>query len=190
MLMTDEKRDQLAKIIAAPYIALSTMAIYLARRGTGNQFRHMAQTRNILIDYGHIDAVLLKAALVHDLVEDIPGFNHQLIINADQDGPDVYQLVLEVSRRPNETKPDFLKRILHTGSDKACLIKAADRIDNLHDIGFTTDYSFIKRYCLESEEYVLPISDRVDKDMSIEIRDLIASRRRLLDALESQAGGR
>ena len=37
MLMIDEKRDQLAKIIAAPYIALSTMAICLARRGTGNQ---------------------------------------------------------------------------------------------------------------------------------------------------------
>ena len=32
----------------------------------------MTETYNILIDYGHIDSVLHKAALVHDLIEDIP----------------------------------------------------------------------------------------------------------------------
>jgi GTP pyrophosphokinase len=186
MLMTNEKRDLLATIITAPYMALATIAICLARQTTGNQFRHMAQTRDILIDYGHIDAVLHKAALVHDLIEDIPGINHDLIINADEDGKEVYELVLEVSRRPGESKPAFLERIFSEGSEKACLIKAADRIDNLHDIGFTTDRKFISRYCDESEKYVLPISDRVDRDMSTEIRDLIVSRRELLTVLVKQ----
>ena len=183
MLMNKDKRDLLAKIITAPYIALATMAIYLPRKIAGNQFRHMAETRDILVDYGHIDSVLHKAALVHDLIEDIPGFNHQLIINADEEGAEVYELVLEVTKRGEESKANFLTRILMEGSEKACLLKAADRIGNLKDIGLMTDKNFISRYCDESEKYILPISDRIDIDMSTEIRDLISSRRRLLSLL-------
>ena len=189
MFMTEEKREHLSKIITVPYEVLATMAICKPRRAGGNQYRHMAQTLNILIDYGHIDSILHKAALVHDLIEDLPNFDRILINNADEDGPEVLKLVLEVTRRRGEPKAEFLDRIYREGSEQACLIKAADRIANLIDIGLMTDTNFISRYCNESESYVLPISDRVDKDMSTEIRDLIMSRRKLLFALEHQYWG-
>ena len=184
MLMSEEKQKMLAKMVTAPYMALATMAICRPRRVTGNQFRHMAATRDILIDYGHIDEVLHKAALVHDLLEDLEGFDHNLIINCDHDGPEVYKLVVEVTRRPGESKTDFLKRIYNEGSDKACLIKSADRIANLCDVMFLMEKEFISRICEESEEYVLPIASRVCNDMCIEIKDLITRARWLLTVLK------
>jgi len=184
MLMTKEKQEALAKMVTAPYMALATMAICRPRKVSGNQFRHMAATRDILIDYGHIDEVLHKAALVHDLLEDLDEFDHHLIINCDRDGPEVYKLVVEVTRTHMETKVDFLKRIYETGSDKACLIKGADRIANLCDVMFLMDNDFIKRLCDESEEYIIPITDRVCQDMGVEIRDLIFRARLMLTRLK------
>ena len=189
MLMTEEQRDQLAKMVTAPYMALATMAICKARKISGNQFRHQAMSRIILIDYGFMDGILHKAALIHDLVEDLEDFNHQLIIDCDEDGPRVYKLVLEVSRRPGESKTDFLKRIYIEGSDNACLIKAADRIANLSDCQFLMEKSFIARLCEESERYVIPIAERVCKDMVTEIADLIAHARKVLSALEQFSPG-
>ena len=184
MLMTEDKQNQLKKINSAPYMALATMAICLSRDVSGNQFRHMNETYGILIDYGHIDSVLLKASIVHDLIEDLPGFDHDLIITADKEGMNVYKLVLEVTKKPNEIKADFLKRIYNEGSRNARLLKSADRIANLKDIGLMSNIDFIRNYCQESETYVLPISDSVDTDMSTEIKDLIESRRRLLYLFE------
>ena len=184
MLMTDEQRDQLAKMITAPYMALATMAICKPRRISGNQFRHQALSRIILIDYGFIDDILHKAAMIHDLVEDIEDLNHNLIINCDADGPEVYKLVLEVSRRRGESKEEFLSRIYNEGSDKACLIKAADRIANLSDCQFLMDRDFISRLCDESERYVIPIAARVCNDMVTEMKDLIVRARMLISVLE------
>jgi GTP pyrophosphokinase len=137
----------------------------------------------VLIDYGLIDSVLLKAALVHDHLEDLDNFDVQLIIDCDHDGEEVYKLVLEVSRQPGENKIEFLKRVYEKGSFKACALKAADRITNLCDCQFLMEKDFISRLCDESELYILPIAERVCKEMTIEIRDLIGSARKLLTAL-------
>jgi GTP pyrophosphokinase len=188
MLMTDEKRQILASMVTAPYVALATMLIPKARKSSGNQFRHQVETRAILIDYGYISAVLHKAALTHDILEDLENFDRNLLKNADADGPAVYKLVMEVTRQHGESKPDFLRRIYEQGSLNAKLIKCADRISNMIalGLGLNTERNFIQRYCAETEEYVLPIARLVDQDMCIELTDLISSRRALLSAnLES-----
>jgi GTP pyrophosphokinase len=183
MLMTEEKRQILASMVTAPYVALATMLISRARKSSGNQFRHQVETRAILIDYGYISPVLHKAALTHDLIEDLEDFDINLLRNADADGPAVYELVMEVTRRKDEEKGDFLRRIYQEGSRNAKLIKCADRISNMIalGLGLNTDRSFIKRYCDETEEFVLPIARQVDQDMCTELTDLIESRRRLLN---------
>ncbi|MDR1443987.1 MAG: hypothetical protein LBI94_03825 [Treponema sp.] len=182
MLMTEEKRQILATMVTAPYVALATMLIPKARKSSGNQFRHQVETRAILIDYGYIDAILHKAALTHDIVEDLEDFDAGLLKNADIDGPAVYNLVMEVTRQKGESKPDFLRRIYERGSWNAKLIKCADRISNMIalGLGLNTEQAFIKRYCEETEEFILPIARAVDRDMCIELTDLIKSRRRLL----------
>lgn len=179
--MDTDRMLQLSNIAFAPYIQLSTMLIGKQRHAGGNMFRHQIDTMGILMDYGYIDSVLLKASVVHDTVEDIPDFDEDLILNADSDGKDVLSLVLEVTKREGEKKDEFLKRIINLGSQKAKLLKCADRISNMISLGFVTDSKFIERYCNETEFYILPIAIEVDYNMYQELINLIMTRRQYLE---------
>ena len=179
--MDTDRMLQLSNISFAPYIQLSTMLIGKQRHAGGNMFRHQIDTMGILMDYGYIDSVLLKASVVHDAVEDIPDFDENLILNADSDGKDVLSLVLEVTKREGEKKDEFLKRIINYGSQKAKLLKCADRISNMISLGFVTDSKFIERYCNETEFYILPIAIEVDYNMYQELISLIMTRRQFLE---------
>ena len=181
-LKMDQKNlQELSTITFAPYIYLSTGLIGKARHAGGNMFRHQIDTLGILIDYGYIDSVLLKASVVHDTIEDIEGFDHNKIINVDEDGEDVYRLVLEVTKHPGEEKKDFLRRIIEKGSQKAKVLKCADRISNMISLGFVTDPKFIERYCDETEYFILPIAIEVDFNMYQELINLIITRRKYLE---------
>ena len=179
--MATEQMQQLSDMRLAPFMQLATGLIGKARHAGGNMFRHQMDTLAILIDYGYIDPVLLKASIVHDTVEDIPGFDLNLIINADEDGQDVLDLVLEVTRREDEDKKQFLHRILDTGSQKAKVLKCADRISNMISLGYVTDPKFIERYCDETEYFILPIAVEVDFNMYQELISLVVSRREHLE---------
>ena len=126
--MDSKQMQQLADMRLAPYMQLATGLIGKERHAGGNMFRHQMDTLAILIDYGYIDSVLLKASIVHDTVEDIVGFDKNLIIHADYEGADVLEIVMEVTRRQNEDKKQFLRRILDFGSQKAKILKCADRM--------------------------------------------------------------
>lgn len=179
--MDTQHMQQLRDISLAPYMQLATGLIGKARHAGGNMFRHQMDTLSILIDYGYIDSVLLKASVVHDTVEDIPEFDRNLIINADDEGLEVLNLVLEVTRRDDEDKRQFLKRILDTGSQKAKILKCADRISNMISLGYVTDPKFIERYCDETEYFLLPMALEIDFNMYQELINLIMTRRRYLE---------
>lgn len=179
--MDQKSMLELGGISLAPYIQLATELIGKARHAGGNMFRHQIDTMGILIDYGYIDSVLLKASVIHDTIEDIEGFDFNRIINVDEEGEDVYRLVLEVTKRPGEEKKDFLRRIIDTGSQKAKILKCADRISNMISLGFVTDPKFIERYCDETECFLLPIAIEVDFNMYQELINLIITRRKYLE---------
>ena len=148
-------------------------------------FRHQLDTMAILIDYGYIDSVLLKAAIVHDVLEDIPDFNHNLLLSIDYESHQVYELVQEVTRRHEETKAEFLTRIFETGSQSAKILKVADRISNMVSLGFVNSIEFVSRYTDETERYVFPMAQMVDMNMLKELSDLVESRRRFAAGLET-----
>lgn len=179
--MSEQQMQKLSDMRLAPYMQLATGLIGKERHAGGNMFRHQMDTLAILIDYGYIDAVLLKASIVHDTVEDIEGFDKNLIIHADSDGPDVLEIVLEVTRRQNEDKKQFLRRILDYGSQKAKILKCADRISNMISLGYVTDPEFIERYCDETEYFLLPMALEVDFNMYNELISLLMTRRRYLE---------
>ena len=181
--MTTEEMEQLKGTLIAPYIQLATMLIGKSRQSGGNMFRHQLDTMTILIDYHYINSVLLKAAIVHDILEDIPDFNHNIMMSADYEGHDVYHLVREVSRIPGENKEDFLIRIHQSGSHKAKVLKVADRISNMISLGFVNDLDFVKRYTDETECYIFPIAEEVNKNMLTELKHLVSSRRKFLSEL-------
>ena len=171
----------LRDIYLAPYMQLATALIGKQRRAGGNMFRHQLDTMTILIDYGYIDSVLLKASCIHDVVEDIPGYDTNSIINVDEEGEDVYRLVLEVTRRKDEDKPAFLRRIINEGSQKAKILKTADRISNMISLGYVTDPKFIERYCDETEFFIFPIALEIDYNMYQELISLVMTRRKYLE---------
>jgi len=178
--MTKEQMDQLSGTRLAPYIQVATYLIGKSREGGGNMFRHQLDTMAILVDYKYIDTVLLKAALVHDVLEDIPDFNHNILLSIDFESHTVYDLVMEVTRRQGEKKPDFLTRIRESGSHMAKILKVADRISNMISLGFVNNLEFVERYINETEKYLLPIAEEVNQNMLIELKDLVSSRRKYL----------
>lgn len=181
MQMDTQQMLQLKNIYLAPYMQLATELIGKARHAGGNMFRHQLDTMAILIDYGYIDAVLLKASCVHDVIEDIPGFDHDRVKNIDDDGEEVYKLVMEVTKKEGQSKAEFLHRIIDEGSPNAKILKCADRISNMISLGFVTDPAFIERYCDETEFFILPIAIEVDYNMYQELINLIITRRKYLE---------
>jgi (p)ppGpp synthase/HD superfamily hydrolase len=179
--MTTEQMLQIRGAHIAPYIQVATLLIGKSREGGGNMFRHQLDTMAILIDYGYIDSVLLKASVVHDLLEDIPDFNHNNLLSIDFESHAVYELVQEVSRINGESKADFLVRIRKTGTQNAKILKVADRISNMISLGFVNNLDFVSRYIDETEQYVLPIATDVSHYMVIELLDLLKSRRKYLE---------
>jgi GTP pyrophosphokinase len=144
-------------------------------------FRHQIDTMGILMDYGYIDSILLKASVIHDLLEDAPEIDRDTILSIDDEASEVYKLVLEVTRRPIETKMVFLQRIRDFGSSRARVLKSADRISNMISLGYVTDVDFIRRYTDETENYVFPIAKLSDLRMLSELEDLVATRRDYLE---------
>jgi (p)ppGpp synthase/HD superfamily hydrolase len=179
----DGFEQALRSLTLAPYIVKAMALIGVKRRGGSNMFRHQLSTLAILLDYKIIDPVLLKAAVIHDLFEDaprMPGVTREEIERLDDDGPAVYALVMEVTIRTidgvRESKADYLTRVMDRGSQRARVLKLADRISNLTALGFVHDAAFVRKYLDETRRYVLPYAERVNADMFRELSDLLASR--------------
>ncbi len=173
--------EQLKNLVLAPYIMKATALIGVSRKVGGNQFRHAFATLGILLDYKFFhETVLLKAALLHDLLEDLPETQVDEIRWIDQESPRVVELVLEVTRQKEETKPQYLQRVLSQGTRTALLLKCADRISNLTDLHRDTHSDQkILEYLDQTEQYVIPMAEKVNADMVIELKDLVNKRRRM-----------
>lgn len=192
----DALEKKLAGITLAPYIVKAMALIGVRRLGGSNMFRHQISTMGILIDYKVIDPVLLKAAVIHDLFEDagdMPGVTENEIAGIDADGPVVYALVMEMTRRvvngAREPKADYLLRVMQRGTSRVKLLKLADRISNLTALGFVHDRAFVQRYLQETRTYILPHAACVNGDMFLELSDLVANRESSLPAESGAADG-
>lgn len=179
--MNTQEMLALKGMYLAPYMQLATVLIGKQRHAGGNMFRHQIDTMGILLDYGYIDSILLKASVIHDLIEDIPDFNRNLILEIDSESGQVYDLVMEVTKLEGQQKSDYLKRIIEKGSHNAKILKCADRISNMISLGFVTDPEFIERYCEETELYVFPLALEVNFEMYQELIQLVISRRQYLE---------
>jgi len=194
--VAENLEQDLSGITLAPYIFKAMALIGIRRKGGGNMFRHQVDTLGILIDYKIIHPVLLKAAVIHDLVEDapdMPGASRAEIEALDRDGPQVFELLMEVTRRKLqgnwEPKSEYLLRIMHSGSQNARLLKLADRISNLIALGFVHDEAFVMRFIKETRDFVLPFAQAINPDMHREIRDLILDREERLSRAQAMATG-
>lgn len=180
--------ETLKNLVLAPYILRATALISVQRAVGGNQFRHCFSTLGILLDYKfYTNTILLKASLLHDLLEDLPETQVDEIRWIDSDGTAVVELVLEVTKRKDETKAEYLQRLLEYGSRNAMLLKCADRISNLTDLHRDIQSEQkISDYLDQTEKYVIPMARLVNADMLTELTDLVAKRRRIVRMLERE----
>lgn len=172
--------ENLRNLVLAPYISRATALIGIQRDIGGNAFRHQMACLAILIDYKYSDSILLKASVIHDLLEDIQSTDISEIRSIDPEANQVVNLVEEVTKKQDELKNDYLQRILETGSTKAKILKVADRIANLIEI--TSDlYSKekIDSYLEQTKKYIIPIARQVNQNMFIELNDLVKKRKSL-----------
>jgi len=184
--MENFEKDILAGMVIAPYLQKATALRGVRRYVGGNQFRHAFATLAILIDYHYMDAVLLKASVIHDLLEDVKCASYDEIRSVDKDGQRVLDLVLEVTRRKTETKEEFLQRILSEGSESAKVLKCADRISNLTDLHPDIfDKEYIRNMIYDTKKWVVPMAEQVNRDMLFELQDLIKRRETNLKFSES-----
>ena len=178
--------EKLKNLVLAPYIIKATALIGKQRGVGGNQFRHAMATMAILLDYKLFDDyVLLKASVIHDLLEDVPETNEFEIRIIDGQADRVLELVKEVTRPEGMSKETYLKRILEQGSYNAKLLKCADRISNLTDLHRDTHSDQkITDYLDQTEKYVIPMAQQVNYDMLIELTDLVRRRRQLVKIMK------
>jgi (p)ppGpp synthase/HD superfamily hydrolase len=180
--MSDDEKN-LTDLVLAPYILKASALIEKERRVGGNQFRHGFATLGILLDYKYFsNSILLKASVIHDLIEEVPSTDIGELIAIDKEASMVVDLVLEVTRANNENKDQYLQRILESGSINAKLLKIADRISNLTDLNSdSTSEDRIASYLNETEQFVVPMARQVNNYMVKELTDLIARRRVLIN---------
>jgi len=180
--MTNDETNKLSSMVLAPWIAKAIPLTGVPRFIGGNSFRHCFQTLGILLDYNYVDSVLLKTAVIHDLIEDLPHTTYEELRQIDNDSERVVALLKEVTNVPKRPKAEFLNDILHNGSREAKIIKCADRIANLIDLQQVVikDETII-RTLYETKEYVYPMACQVNHYMSIEISDLINNKRKQLN---------
>ena len=175
--MENSEKSELEHMVLAPYVQKSTALRGKYRYVGGNQFRHALNTFAILLDYHYMDPILLKASFIHDIFEDSKCVTADEIIRIDSDGPEVYKLVMEVTRNNEESKDQYLERVLKTGSTKAKILKCADRISNLTDLHSDIfDKQFVIKYIEETKKWVLPMAQEVNEHMLIELKDIIHRR--------------
>jgi (p)ppGpp synthase/HD superfamily hydrolase len=157
--MENNEMNALRKMELAPWIQKASALIEHHRKVGGNQFRHCLATMTILIDYHFVDSVLLKAAIVHDLLEDSNSVSPEELKNLDYDGPAVLELVRELSRdKSTQTKIEYLDCLLRNGSPRAKIVKLADRISNLTDLHlFVFSQEQAKAYIEQTNTYIIPM---------------------------------
>lgn len=185
-----ESLEQTLRAISlAPYIVKAMALIGVRRKGGSNMFRHQISTLGILLDYKICDPVILKASVIHDLFEDagdMPGVSEAEIKKIDSDGPAVYDLVMEVTRRcvngQREPKSEFLIRVMTAGSRRAKILKLADRISNMTALGYIHEPEFVKRYIEQTKDYVLPHAEAVEPNMYRELSDLVELKQQMLES--------
>jgi GTP pyrophosphokinase len=198
--MDNTEMHNLAELVLAPWIQKASALIGVKRKVGGNQFRHCMASMTILIDYHFINGPMLKAAIIHDLLEDFHSADPEEIRRIDSDGEKVLGLVRELTRDPKkETKEEYFERLIHRSSSEAKVVKLADRISNLTDLHlFVFEEDKTEHYLGQTEKYILPMisallgSNLGDeqkvmvREMAKEISDLVFIRRTYLEEFRSQ----
>lgn len=119
------------------------------------------------------DVPVLAAALLHDVVEDT---NVTYADIKQKFTEKIADLVLELTNDQDRIrilgKADYMAQKLNTMSDRAFMIKLADRLDNVRGLA-SCDPAFSKRYVEETEAMFAKLQRKLDKHESAFIAEIL-----------------
>ena len=148
-----------------------------ATRASGEPYIiHPLQTAQILVDL-NLDEATIKAALLHDVVEDTDTSFKDL---ADRFGSDVEELVRGVTKinsikySKDITEMENLRRLFISMSKdvRVIMIKLADRIHNMRTLNYLPHNRQI-RFASETMDLFVPLAERLGlNSMKAELEDL------------------
>jgi GTP pyrophosphokinase len=74
---------------------------------------------------------------------------------------------------------------MKNGSEKAKILKVADRISNITDLHLDIMiHGKMENYLVQTMDYIYPMAEDVNHYMAIELRDLVERRKMYLNAFE------
>jgi guanosine-3',5'-bis(diphosphate) 3'-pyrophosphohydrolase len=128
-----------------------------ARLNGKHYYHHLVDVTQKLINYRFIDEDIITAALLHDIVEDVPSYDIEWTRTEFNDN--IAHMVELLTKKPgvDYKKPSNIKKYLEDifNNYGASLVKTADRI---HNFGTLADFSLEKkiRYATETEKFYIP----------------------------------
>lgn len=141
-------------------------------------FEHVRRSAIVLVDEVRIvDASLVIALLLHDIVEDAPNLPPALIEHCF--GTEVVTTVKTVSKDPKE---GYLERFFMSTDWRPYVVKACDRLDNLRSL-VAGGTEFRRRQVVETRERYYPLFDRMLDLAPAELKEQV---RRLRDLVRAE----
>lgn len=69
---------------------------------------------------------------------------------------------------------------MSSDSPKAKMLKLADHISNVISLGLVREEAFVRKYLVETKQYLLPYAEPINADMFRELSDLVQEREQKL----------
>lgn len=128
-------------------------------------FEHLRAVALILLLYLRVrDANVIAAALLHDILEDVPGWTQELL--ATRFNSDVATLVFWVSKEnlelfggDKEKRDRAYHQKLNVAPREAILIKLADRLHNVITLWATSKKKQMRKI-RETQDFYLPLAEK------------------------------
>jgi guanosine-3',5'-bis(diphosphate) 3'-pyrophosphohydrolase len=126
---------------------------------------HPIQVAEVLWRVGGVrDVITLSAALLHDTIEDTGATIEEI---TDQFGAEVCTVVLEVTDNKSLPKSDRKRlQVEHAShlSVRATLVKLADKICNVRDVGQNPPPNWTQQRCLEYLDWAASVVSQMNGD--------------------------
>lgn len=146
------------------------------RRDDGTPYyHHCARVMRNLVEMGETDPSVLKAALLHDALEDSNISQGEIATRFGKRTAELVALLTKPPLREGETYDQrnvrYLEGLKHDHG--AVAIKVADRLDNLEDVHLVPDRSFIQRYLPDSRAHYVELARENHPASAARMEDLI-----------------
>lgn len=127
---------------------------------------HPAAVVAMLESWGVTDPCVLAAAWGHDLLEDTAVSESEIVAASSND---VLDCIRELTHRADVSKREYLHRLAVNGSERARIVKCADRLCNTLDFRSIGEGEYAVEY-LSSADELFSALDRVPEPLRSSIR--------------------